>query len=207
MNSALARLLLTVAVAATAAAAANPQAGKDKAESERCLECHGQAGPAQGFSQGIDGKLARLDGQYAEYLVKQVRDFRSGARKHDFMSMMANSVDDADLADIAAWFASQPAPATTPAPDAVAQRLISQSDPARGLIACATCHGADGAGSAGGAAAGPKLKGQGKAYLAQQLQEWRSGWRANSPGGVMNQQARALTDAEISALARYLSGQ
>ncbi len=178
-------------------------AGKDKAESERCLECHGEAGQGQGFSHGSDGKLARLDGQYADYLIKQVRDFRSGARKHEFMQMMARSIDDTDLADIAAYFASLPKPKTTPVADALAQRLVDQGDPARKLLACASCHGP---GGDGGGPAGPAIRGQGNRYLAQQLHEWRSGARNNSPGGVMNQQAAALTDNEIEALAGYLSG-
>lgn len=186
-----------------AAAAGDPKIGKDKAESERCLECHAEAGPGQGLSHGSDGKLARLDGQDAAYLVKQVRDFRSGARRHEFMSMMARTIDDADLADIAAYFAALPKPDSTPAADPLAQRLVEQGDATRGVIACATCHGA---GGAGGAAAGPVLKGQGKAYLAQQLHDWRAGLRANSPGSVMTLQAKALSDAEIESLARYLSG-
>ena len=185
------------------ASTGDPIAGKDKADSERCLECHAEAGPGQGLSHGSDGKLARLDGQYAEYLIKQVRDFRSGARKHEFMSMMARSIDDADLADIAAYFASLPKPAPAPVADALAQRLVEQGDAARGLLACATCHGP---GGTGGAAAGPVLKGQGTRYLAQQLYDWRAGARANSPGSVMTLQAKALSDAEIEALAGYLSG-
>ncbi|MFP5391935.1 MAG: c-type cytochrome [Gammaproteobacteria bacterium] len=186
------------------AAAGNAVLGKEKADSERCLECHGEAGAGQGLSQGMDGKFARLDGQYADYLVKQVRDFRNGARKHEFMTMMAKSLDDADLLDIAAYFAAEPVrKGTAGLPlDPAAQRLFEQGDAARGLVACTSCHGANGA---GGGAAGPVLKGQGQAYLMQQLHEWRTHTRTNSPGGVMNQQAKALTEAEIAALARYLS--
>jgi cytochrome c553 len=117
--------------------------------------------------------------------------------------MMARSLDDADLLDIAAYFAAEPVrPSKGPVLDAAARQLFEQGDARRKIIACATCHGAN---AQGGGAAGPVLRGQGQHYLAQQLHEWRSGTRKNSAGGIMNQQAAPLTDAEIAALARYLS--
>lgn len=193
-----------LAAAVATAAPGNPVLGKEKAEAERCLECHGEAGPGQGMSTA-DGRFARLDGQYAEYLVKQVHDFRKGARKNDFMQMMAKSLDDADLADIAAYFASLPAkePKPEPKPDAQARALFEQGDASRNLLACASCHGAGGKGV--NAATGPILRGQAERYLVQQLHDWKTGVRRNSAGGVMNSQAALLSDAEIAALARYLS--
>jgi cytochrome c553 len=174
-------------------------AGRDKADTERCLECHGTAGEGQGYSNGSDGKFARLDGQHPEYIVKQIEDFRSGRRKHEFMKMMASSISNADLADIAAYFAAAPVREGMPAK---APELFVHGDAARGIAACAGCHGGNGRGIAG---AGPVLAGQGRRYLEQQLEEWRSGARSNSAGGVMNLQARPLTDADIAALALYLS--
>jgi cytochrome c553 len=190
----------------------DPVAGREKADTERCLECHGTAGEGQGFSNGTDGKFAKLGGQYPAYIVKQIQDFRSGKRKHEFMKMMAAGISDADLADIAAYFATLPALAGTPraapaaAQDAtahpVARQLYAQGDPARKLPACVACHGDAGKGVAGVA---PVIGGQGQRYLEQQLQDWRNGSRNNSAGGVMNQLAAPLTDAEIESLARYVS--
>ena len=186
--------------------AGDAAAGKDKAEAERCLECHGSAGPAQGFSNDADGKFAKLAGQYPAYIVKQMQDFRSGRRQHEFMAMMANTIADADLADIAAYFAAAPAMSGGAAPeredDAPARRLFTQGDASRQLVACVACHGGRGQGVAG---AGPVIGGQGLRYLAQQLYGWRSGARHNSAQGVMNAQARPLSDAEIEALAHYVS--
>lgn len=183
-------------------------AGREKADTERCLECHGAAGPGQGFSNGSDGKFAKLGGQYPDYIVKQVLDFRTGRRRHEFMKMMADSVSDADLADIAAYFAEAPTmPAmsamSAAAPDAIAQRLYKDGDPARQVAACAGCHGPLGRGNAG---VGPVIGGQGRRYLSQQLRDWRDGSRNNSAGGVMNQLAKPLSDDEIEALAQYVSG-
>lgn len=199
------------AVATAAAAAGTPPqrgniaAGRLKAESERCLECHGEAGEGQGHSAEA-GKFARLGGQQQDYIVKQIHDFRSGKRKHDFMNMMAKSISDEDLADISAYFAAEPRkPGAGPEQGGrsqAAQRLYQQGDAARQVAACAACHGAAGQGTPG---VGPVLAGQGQHYLAQQLHLWRNGARANSPGNTMNQAIAPLSDAEIDALAHYLS--
>lgn len=205
-----------VAVLAQAAPKARPKpaprpgdvvAGRLKSESERCQECHG----ADGNGNGQDGKFAKLAGQYPGYIVKQLEDFRSGARKHDLMGIMARSLDEPDLADIAVYYAGQErmhgagasvaAAAADPGPGA---RLYAEGDAARGIAACAACHGVQGQGN--GEAAFPVIGGQEVKYLQNQLQAWRSGERKNSAAGVMNGVAKGLTDAEIDALAHYVAG-
>jgi cytochrome c553 len=175
-----------------AAWAGSVEAGRIKSESERCQECHG----ADGNGNGLDGKFARLAGQYPAYIVKQLQDFRGGARKHDFMMIMARSLEEADIADIAAYYGGLPAMRgeATQADTEAAQRLFA---------ACAACHGALGKGN--GNAAFPVIGGQDVKYLRNQLQAWRSGERRNSPGGAMNEATKGLTDAEIDVLAHYLS--
>jgi cytochrome c553 len=182
--------------------------GQGKADAERCIECHGAdgQGQGQGHSNGPEGKFARLAGQQAAYIVKQIQDFRSGARKHDQMAIMARSITDEDAADIAAYFASLPA-MRGDARDASepGRRLYEQGDPGRGVPACAACHGPRGEGLRAQALV-PVLGGQAWRYLDQQLRNWRSGERRNSPGGVMNAALRSLNDTEIEALATHLSG-
>jgi cytochrome c553 len=176
-----------------AAWAGNVDVGRIKSESERCQECHG----ADGNGNGQDGKYARLAGQYPAYIVKQLQDFRSGARKHDFMMIMARSLEEADIADIAAYYAAQPAMR--------GEQAHGDTEAGRRLFAaCAACHGAQGRGN--GAAGFPAIAGQDAKYLRNQLLAWRSGERRNSPGGAMNAATKDLTDAEIDALAHYLSG-
>lgn len=188
--------------AAPVLAVADATAGRLKSESERCQECHG----ADGQGRGQDGKFARLAGQYPAYIVKQLQDFRSGARKHDLMGIMARSLDEPDLADIAAYYAalapmagSEAVPASAPE----LMRLYAQGDAARGIAACAACHGAQGKGM--DQAGVPVIGGQEAKYLQNQLRAWRNGERSNSAGGVMNAAAKALTDAEIEALSDYVS--
>ena len=189
--------------AAFAAPPGDPVAGREKADAERCLECHGVPGEGQGFSNGTEGKFPRLGGQHPDYILKQLQDFRSGKRKSEFMRMIASSVSDADLADIAAYFAAQPAMPSGAIPrNDVAHRLYTSGDPARNLPACASCHGDGGKGAAG---VGPVIGGQGHRYLEQQMQDWRNGSRNNSAGGIMNRLTAPLTDTEIEALARYVS--
>jgi cytochrome c553 len=184
----------------------NPLLGKDKSDAERCQECHGVDGHGQGHSNGPEGKFAKLAGQHPEYILKQIADFKSGARKDDQMAIMARSVTDEDVRDIAAYFSSQQLMKGEGGPvHEVAQKLYANGDPARGITACVTCHGERGKGVSGNPLV-PVIGGQEWRYLEKQLQDWRSGARRNSEGGVMSQVTKALSDAEVQALANYLSG-
>jgi cytochrome c553 len=197
-------ILLGAAAAVAAAPRGDAALGAQKADDERCQECHGVDG--QGGS--AESRFARLAGQHPEYMAKQLRDFRSGARHQDFMALMARSVSDEDLADIAAYFASLPAmrsPAGAAPPDAQAVELFERGDAARGIAACSSCHGAQGRGLHPPDPRFPRLAGQDARYLARQLADWRSGERRNDASGAMNRTAAALRDDEIEALADYLA--
>lgn len=184
----------------------DPVLGKAKADSERCIECHGVDGQGQGHSNGTEGKFARLAGQDPAYMLKQIRDFRSGARKHDQMAIMARSITDEDAADILSHFASLPAMKGDAGDVSESGRTLYEGgDAARGIAACASCHGVDGRGKRDQPLA-PVIGGQEWRYLDKQLRDWRSGDRKNSPGQIMNAVTKSLTDAEIEALATHLSG-
>jgi len=86
--------------AASLATAADLEAGKKKA-AEVCAACHGP----DGNSQAAD--FPRLAGQHADYLRKALRDYRSGARKDAVMAGFAKGLTDQDIANLAAYFASQ----------------------------------------------------------------------------------------------------
>lgn len=91
-------LLAGACLAALPAAAADEAAGRRKAVA--CAVCHG----AQGLAVAIDAP--HLAGQPALYLNKQLRAYRSGARQHEVMSVIAKPLSDADIDDLAAWFSS-----------------------------------------------------------------------------------------------------
>jgi cytochrome c553 len=97
------RILAAVALAAAAcsARAENLEAGK-KFATEVCVACHG----IDGNSTNPD--YPKLGGQYPDYLAKALRDYQSGARNNAIMKGFATMLKDTDIADVAAWYASQP---------------------------------------------------------------------------------------------------
>ena len=84
--------------ASTAIAAGDAAAGKAKASS--CAACHG----ASGIS--MVPTYPNLKGQKAAYTVKQLKAFKSGARKDPTMNAMAKPLSDADMANLAAYYGS-----------------------------------------------------------------------------------------------------
>ena len=175
--------------------------GKIRSRAEQCQECHGEAG------LGTAEHYPKLAGQWPAYIRKQLDDFQSGARKNEFMTAMAAAVSKQDIADIAAYFSGSPHWGGEGRNfSATGRTLFLDGDSARGLTACASCHGDTGGGNAEAASPVPALAGQTESYLANQLHAWKVGDRRNSPGDVMNEIAQKLTEAEIDDLAKYLSG-
>jgi cytochrome c553 len=183
--------------------------GKAKSDDGRCQECHGHDGNARDIEDGIGnvGKFPKLAGQTPEYIAKQIRNFRSGERNHETMFIMARGVSDADLADIAAYFSSQEKMQGDAAGNSrLGENLFANGDASRNILPCVSCHGDAGKGVASADGIHPVIGGQHRRYLQKQLGDWKAGERTNSPGGVMNQIAKPLSDAEIDALANYISG-
>lgn len=184
-------------------------AGKAKSEDERCQECHGHDGNANDIQDGVGniGKFPRLAGQRVEYIIKQFSEFRSGKRNNEVMSIMAKTVSNADLADIAAYFSSQRrVPGESRGESPVGKNLFFNGDSSRGILPCVGCHSERGSEVSTGNPETPLIAGQHRRYLLKQLTEWRAGERRNSPGGIMNSLAKQLKDEEINALADYVSG-
>ncbi len=94
-------------------------------------------------------------------------------------------------------------PAAKPAkPDAaIGEKLYNDGDPQRGVIGCASCHGAEGKSASG---AWPKLAAQHSAYTIKQLKNYKDGTRANA---VMAGMSAALTEQDMANIAVYLSKQ
>jgi cytochrome c553 len=184
-------------------------AGKLKSDDERCQECHGHDGNASDIEDGVGniGKFPKLAGQHADYIVKQLSDFRSLRRNHEIMNLMAKSLTEADKADIAAYFSSQKKMHGDGKGDnTLGRNLYLQGDASRNILPCISCHTETPAGVTPANSQNPVIGGQHRRYLEKQLLEWRAGARRNSPGDVMNATTKLLTDAEIEALANYVSG-
>lgn len=90
--------LLLALAASSPALAADAAAGKVKAQ--QCAVCHGP----NGLATAPDAP--NLAGQPALYTAAQLKAYRSGERKHEVMAVMAKPLTDADIDNLAAWFAS-----------------------------------------------------------------------------------------------------
>jgi cytochrome c553 len=176
----------------------DPVLGKQK--SQLCQGCHG----LRGYS--LVTLIPKLAGQYADYIIKELRNFEAGTRSNEIMSAMSLTVDDDDLEDIGAYFASQKkmSGGNLP-PNPIGKELFVSGDSARGILPCVNCHGSDGKGRRPWTHMFPVIGGQHKDYLRRQLDNFRSGFRANSPVGIMNREAQFLTDEEVEGLIEYLS--
>jgi cytochrome c553 len=176
----------------------NPIAGEEK--SQLCQGCHGE------FGNSTVSLIPKLAGQYAKYISKQVRDYQTGVRSHQIMNAMAATLSDSDLADVAAYFASQKKMKGERTKDnRLGKELFLQGDPSKMRLACVNCHGVNGKGLDAKISMFPVIGGQHKDYLRKQLVDFRENFRTNSPSGIMNTVASTLSDDEIEALAEYVS--
>ena len=187
-------------VRATPIAPGNPVAGKSK--SQLCQGCHGEDG------NSAESEIPKLAGQYARYIAKQLRNYQSGTRTHQIMSAMAATITDVDLADISAYFATQPKMHGngSGSENTIGKNLFLRGDRSRMLLACVNCHGVNGKGLTPNTSMFPVIGGQYKDYLRAQLVSFRKGSRTNSPSAIMNRVTKSMTDAEIDALVEYISG-
>ena len=76
---------------------------KGAATGQSCVDCHGADG-----NTPLDPTYPKIGGQYRDYLAHALQAYRSGAREHALMSSQAADLDDQQIADLAAWFASRP---------------------------------------------------------------------------------------------------
>jgi len=181
---------------------AKPDLEKGQAiATKTCAACHG----ADGNSPiAINPKLA---GQHPEYLAKQLANFKANtARKNPVMLGMSSGLSGEDVSNVAAFFAAQKAKdgaARNADSAALGRKIYRGGDVAKGLAACASCHGATGAGLP---SQYPRLAGQHSEYTEAQLRAFRSGERANDANRMMRAVAEKLGDAEIKAVADYIAG-
>ena len=171
-----------------------------------CAACHG----ADGNSAG--GAYPKLAGQHPEYLVKQLKDFKTQpgakqpARNNAIMAGMAAALSDQDMVNVAAYFATQNAkPGYAHNKDTVplGQKIYRGGIADKGVPACASCHGADRAGHpvAVSAAVGPVGGIHGGA-----VDRVHAGSGARNNNEPMHAIATRLSDSEIKAVADYIAG-
>ena len=183
--------------------AMNAQAAGDAAKGATiattvCVACHAADG------NSVMPANPKLAGQHPEYITKQLKNFKAGTRANPVMGPMAGTLSDEDVLNLSAYFGAQ----TTKAGSAKSNGAGSEGEKiykggvaAKGVPACAACHGANGAGLP---VQFPRLAGQHAEYTTNQLKAFRSGERANAP--MMKVIAGKMSDQEIAAVADYVQG-
>lgn len=205
-NLVLAAILLVSASANAATVMPEGDVSRGKAQLMMCSACHGQDG------NSAAPNFPKLAGQGAKYLYKQLVDVRDGNRNIVQMTGMLNGKSDQDLADMAAFYASQAITGAKADPALVelGKKIYNGGNADTGVAACIACHGPNGKGLA--PAGYPRLAGQHADYIAAQLTMYRTGY--DDPAGrtndgdtkIMRATARGLSDAQIKAVASYASG-
>lgn len=175
-------------------------AAKGETVAVKCQPCHGKDG-----NHTAGQTIPKLAQQITEYLDKQLHDFKAGARKNSIMTGMAATLSAQDMLNVAAYFSSRritPDQSSTTNLVESGKKIYQGGVAATSVPACASCHGSQ---AAGLAPAYPRLAGQHAQYLMAQLQNFKSGVRANDANSVMQDIASKLTDGEMQAVAEYLS--
>jgi cytochrome c553 len=191
-------IILLVGSVSTAMAEGDPAAGR--AKSATCAGCHG------GDGNSANPEWPKLAGQHQDYLYKQLKNFKSGERENATMAAMVAPLSDQDMADLAAFYASQSASPAKAAPSLVelGENIYRGGNAATGVAACIGCHGPAGAGNP--AAKFPVLSAQHAKYVELQLYAFKKGERNNDAGKMMRNSAERMTKEEIEAVASYVQG-
>ncbi len=202
-------LMAVVATGWAGSVAAAGNAANGQAKSAACGACHGMDG------NSVNPDWPKLAGQVPEYLVKQLHDFKAGRRSNETMSPMAQPLSSQDIEDLAAYFSSQKVVPGEGKADlrARGEQIYLKGKHRPAVTACIGCHGPGGAGnqdwgkslSAPPAVLAPAIGGQQAAYVARQLQDYKSKARSNDVGRVMRDISSRLSDEDILAVAEYIT--
>ncbi len=201
-------ILFSAAVQAEGHAPAPPAGDPAKGQaivSTVCVACHNADGNS---TIPTNPKLA---GQHAEYLLKQMKNFKGQngnppERSNPIMNGMIAAYSEDQMRDLAAFLSVQkyrPDVAKNPDTINLGQKIYRGGNAAKGLPACAGCHGPAGAGVP---AQFPRIAGQFSEYVETQLKSFRAGERANDPNKMMRMVADKMSDNDIKAVADYIAG-
>jgi cytochrome c553 len=171
--------------------AADLAAGKEKAE--LCAGCHGEGGISQ------TENIPSLAGQPDQFVQWQLVFFRAGTRKSEQMQPIVEQINNDDIRNLGAYFASL-APAKTSKPDDNPDLSAKGAQAAAGRR-CAACH----TDTFAGTKAVARIAGQREEYLLKALHEYKSGVRSGGGVAAMADVAYPLSVEEITALAHYLA--
>jgi cytochrome c553 len=181
-----------IASLATMALPAISYAQTIEEKAQLCVGCHGENGVPQEKTTPV------IWGQYQGYLYLELRDYKSGARKNDIMTPLAQTLERDDMMALALYFSQKRWPdlQQPPAPTDVAAHATQTN----ASVGCTGCH----QGAYQGEGTQPRLAGQSKEYMQQTMLDFRTRKRGNNPG--MTDLMLAISDDDIAALAQYMAG-
>ncbi|MDO9143851.1 cytochrome c [Rhodoferax sp.] len=188
--------LLALAMGASWAQA--DQARAKKLVMGSCFLCHGENG------ESASEVFPKLAGQHAEYIAKQLDNFKTGKRKSTAMADMSGRLTADEMLALGQYFERKPvAPETVKDTDlaAVGRYIFHTGNTYSGVPSCASCHGKDGFGTANL----PRLAGQYASYIETQLTLFNQRERTND-NAVMHAIVSKMTPLEMAAVAAYISG-
>ena len=171
-----------------------------------CAACHAADGNS---AAPANPKLA---GQPAEYITKQLKNFKDaakepnkdGARKSAVMGAMTATLTDQDMLNLGTYYSEKSIKSgSAKLPFDAGKKVYQGGNSGTGVPACAACHGPSGAGIP---SQFPRLGGQHADYILSQLKAFRSGDRVNDAGKMMRTIASKMSDQEMLAVANYVSG-
>ncbi|MEN8214597.1 MAG: c-type cytochrome [Pseudomonadota bacterium] len=191
-------VVATASLTAVSAFAGDAAIGKTK--SAVCAACH----MADGNS--VNPLWPKLAGQHESYMVKQLKEFKSTARKDPIMMGQVASLSEEDMENLSTYFSTQTLKGgeADPALVEAGKLLYNSGNAEKGIAACASCHAPNGAGNP--AANFPAIAGQHTVYAEKQLKAFRDSSRANDMGAMMQDVASKMSDDEITAVASYIQG-
>jgi cytochrome c553 len=178
----------------------NPQAGESKIAS--CIGCHGIVGYQASFPEVY--KVPKISHQNGAYIIAALNAYKSGERKHPTMRSVAQTLNDQDMADIAAYYEGHGQTVSLPeqaeAPSTKVNELLVKGG-------CNSCHGANY--STPILPAYPKIAGQNRDYLFVALKSYKTDgnatWGRSNP--VMGGVAKQFSNSELKEIANYIGSQ
>lgn len=165
--------------------------------SEVCAGCHGVDG------NSVAPSFPKLAGQQNVYLLREMKDYKSGKRASENMAPFMAALSEEDLTHLAAYYAKQkPAPGVVNNPKllAVGKNLYLKGNSKTDVPSCDSCHEEDGAGSG----KFPRVAGQHTEYTLDQFRLYATGKRTNG-ARVMQAVAERMSEEESRAVAEYMA--
>lgn len=206
MNKLLPSLLSLVITSVMAVSAQAQEVKGDakvaEAKIAMCIGCHGIPGYQSSFPEVY--RVPKISGQNAKYIAAALTAYKKGERKHQTMRGIADTLNDQDIADLAAYYEQHgKTEAVTAAPKAANEKVTALLQKG----ACVSCHGANFSQPLDPSY--PKIAGQHKDYLYVALKSYKvenqSTWGRSN--GIMGGIAKQYSNAELKALAEYIADQ